>query len=110
MLQVQLLSLANIIPRLNETVRAAALDATVELAVSVLRCELGVRIEDFVVTLLLPIFFVYTGLKMNITLLDRPALWLITIGLIVIAIKCPRERFRGRRLRCGSRSARLRLR
>jgi AraC-like DNA-binding protein len=46
MLQVQLLSLANIIPRLKDTVRAAALDATVELAVSVLRCELGVRIED----------------------------------------------------------------
>jgi hypothetical protein len=27
-------------------VRAAALDATVELAVSVLRCELGARLED----------------------------------------------------------------
>jgi AraC-like DNA-binding protein len=46
MLQAQLLSLANIAPRLKETVRATALDATVELAASVLRCELGVRIED----------------------------------------------------------------
>lgn len=46
MLQAQLPSLANIAPRLKDTVRAAALDATVELATSVLRCELGARIED----------------------------------------------------------------
>jgi Kef-type K+ transport system membrane component KefB len=44
------------------------------------------RVEDFVVTLLLPMFFVYTGLKTNITLLDRPELWLITAGLVVLAI------------------------
>ncbi len=48
--------------------------------------EVTRRIDDFVVTLLLPLFFVYTGLKTNITLLDRPALWLITLGLIVVAI------------------------
>ena len=48
--------------------------------------EVTRRIEDFVVTLLLPLFFVYTGLKTNVTLLDRPALWLMTAGLIVIAI------------------------
>ena len=30
------------------------------------------RIEDFVVTLLLPLFFAYTGLRTNIGLLDRP--------------------------------------
>jgi Kef-type K+ transport system membrane component KefB/nucleotide-binding universal stress UspA family protein len=48
--------------------------------------EVTRRIEDFVVALLLPLFFVYTGLKTNITLLDRPALWLITLLLIVIAI------------------------
>jgi AraC-like DNA-binding protein len=46
MLHAQLLSLANIAPRLDTTARAAALDATVELAASVLRCELGARIED----------------------------------------------------------------
>jgi AraC-like DNA-binding protein len=46
MLQTQLLSLANIAPRLKDTVRAAALDATVELATSALRCELGTRVED----------------------------------------------------------------
>ncbi|HWX45900.1 MAG TPA: cation:proton antiporter [Solirubrobacteraceae bacterium] len=48
--------------------------------------EVTRRVEDFVVTLLLPLFFVYTGLKTNITLLDRPELWLITVGLIGLAI------------------------
>ncbi len=48
--------------------------------------EVTRRVEDFVVTLLLPLFFVYTGLKTNITLLDRPELWLITAGLVVLAI------------------------
>jgi AraC-like DNA-binding protein len=46
MLQAQLLNLANMVPRLKNALRAAALDATVELAASVLRCELGTRIED----------------------------------------------------------------
>jgi AraC-like DNA-binding protein len=46
MLETQLLMLANMAPRLKNAVRAAALDATVELAASVLRCELGARIED----------------------------------------------------------------
>ncbi|MGH3101597.1 MAG: cation:proton antiporter, partial [Thermoleophilia bacterium] len=44
------------------------------------------RIEDFVVTLLLPLFFAYTGLRTNIGLLDRPELWLLTIALIVVAM------------------------
>ncbi|MEA2479731.1 MAG: hypothetical protein QOJ07_1653, partial [Thermoleophilaceae bacterium] len=44
------------------------------------------RLEDFVVVVLLPLFFAYTGLKTNIGLLDRPILWLITGVLIVIAI------------------------
>jgi predicted permease len=48
--------------------------------------EITRRIEDFVVTLLLPMFFVYTGLRTNIGLLDRPELWLITLLLIAIAI------------------------
>jgi hypothetical protein len=48
--------------------------------------EVTRRIEDFVVTLLLPIFFVYTGLKTNVALLDRPVLWLITALLIALAI------------------------
>lgn len=48
--------------------------------------EVSRRIEDFVVTLLLPVFFVYTGLKTNVGLLNRPELWLITLALIAIAI------------------------
>ena len=44
------------------------------------------RIEDFVVILLLPLFFAYTGLRTNIGLLDRPELWLLTLGLIAVAI------------------------
>jgi Kef-type K+ transport system membrane component KefB len=44
------------------------------------------RIEDFVVILLLPMFFAYTGLKTNIGLLDRPILWAITLLLIAVAI------------------------
>jgi Kef-type K+ transport system membrane component KefB len=48
--------------------------------------EVTRRVEDFVVTLLLPLFFVYTGLKTNVTLLDRPVLWLITLALIAVAI------------------------
>jgi Kef-type K+ transport system membrane component KefB len=48
--------------------------------------EVTRRIENFVVTLLLPLFFVYTGLKTNVGLLDRPEMWLITLLLIGVAI------------------------
>jgi len=44
------------------------------------------RMEDFVVLLLLPMFFAYTGLRTNVGLLDRPVLWWITLALIGIAI------------------------
>ena len=44
------------------------------------------RIEDFVVTLLLPLFFAYTGLRTNIGLLDRPELWLLTLALLGLAV------------------------
>ena len=44
------------------------------------------RIEDFVVALLLPLFFAYTGLRTNVLLLDRRPLWLLTLVLIVVAI------------------------
>ncbi len=44
------------------------------------------RIEDFVVTLLLPLFFAFTGLRTNIGLLDRPELWLITGVLLAVAV------------------------
>ena len=44
------------------------------------------RIEDFVVTLLLPLFFAFTGLKTNVGLLDRPELWILTGVLIAVAV------------------------
>jgi Kef-type K+ transport system membrane component KefB len=44
------------------------------------------RMEDFVVVLLLPMFFAYTGLKTNVGLLDRPVLWWVTLALIGVAI------------------------
>ena len=44
------------------------------------------RLEDFVVILLLPLFFAYTGLRTDIGLLDRPELWLMTLALIAVAI------------------------
>ena len=46
------------------------------------------RIEDFVVFLLLPLFFCFTGLRTNVLLLDRAELLLLTLVLIVVAIVC----------------------
>jgi Kef-type K+ transport system membrane component KefB len=44
------------------------------------------RVEDFVVVLLLPLFFAYTGLRTNMTLLDSWPLVLLTLGLLVVAV------------------------
>jgi Kef-type K+ transport system membrane component KefB len=44
------------------------------------------RFEDFVVAVLLPLFFVVTGLKTDIGSLNRPIMWLITLLLIAVAI------------------------
>ncbi|MGH2838303.1 MAG: cation:proton antiporter, partial [Thermoleophilaceae bacterium] len=44
------------------------------------------RIEDFTITLLLPLFFAFTGLKTNMGLLDRPELWIMTGVLLAVAI------------------------
>ena len=44
------------------------------------------RIEDFVVTLLLPLFFAFTGLRTNVGLLDQPILWLLTGAIFVVAV------------------------
>ena len=46
------------------------------------------RIEDFVVLLLLPLFFVYTGLRTNVLLIDRIELLVLTLILTVVAIVC----------------------
>ena len=48
--------------------------------------EVTKRLEDFVLTLLLPLFFAYTGLRTNIGALGQSELILITLGLIAIAI------------------------
>ncbi len=46
------------------------------------------RIEDFVVMLLLPLFFAYTGLRTDVGLLERPELVLLTLVLLAVAIFC----------------------
>jgi Kef-type K+ transport system membrane component KefB/nucleotide-binding universal stress UspA family protein len=48
--------------------------------------ELTQKTEDFVVTLLLPIFFAYSGLRTQIGLLDRPELWLLCGAVLIVAI------------------------
>ena len=44
------------------------------------------RVEDFVVIVLLPLFFVVTGLRVRVGLLDRLELWLLTLALLAVAI------------------------
>ena len=44
------------------------------------------RVEDFVVVLLLPLFFTYTGLRTNMLLLDSWPLVALTLVLLVVAI------------------------
>ena len=46
------------------------------------------RIEDFVVMLLLPLFFAYTGLRTDVGLLERPELIILTLVLLAVAIFC----------------------
>lgn len=44
------------------------------------------RLEDFVSTVLLPLFFVVSGLKMDVGLLNRPELWGLTAAICAVAI------------------------
>ncbi len=46
------------------------------------------RMEDFVVLLLLPLFFAFTGLRTNVGLIDRSELLILAVVLIVVAIAC----------------------
>ena len=48
--------------------------------------DVSSRLEDFVVMVLLPLFFIVTGLRTEVGSLNRPVLWLITLGLIAVAI------------------------
>jgi len=51
-----------------------------------LTAELRRGSETFVMFLLLPLFFAYTGLRTDIGALGQPELWLIAAALLVIAI------------------------
>lgn len=44
------------------------------------------KVEDVSLTLLLPLFFVYTGLRTEIGLLNTPYLWWIALLFIVVAV------------------------
>jgi Kef-type K+ transport system membrane component KefB len=44
------------------------------------------KVEDVALVLFLPLFFVYTGLRTEITLLNDPGLWRITLIIILTAI------------------------
>jgi hypothetical protein len=46
------------------------------------------RLEDFVTTVLLPLFFATTGLKTQVGLIDRPELWILTLVVIGVAVLC----------------------
>jgi len=43
-------------------------------------------LEPLTTTLLLPLFFVYSGLNTQIGLVNTPGLWALTLGLLVVAI------------------------
>ncbi|MDX1892076.1 cation:proton antiporter [Mycolicibacterium sp. 050158] len=48
--------------------------------------RLTTTLEPLVTTFLLPLFFVYSGLNTQIGLVDTPALWALTLGLLVVSI------------------------
>jgi Kef-type K+ transport system membrane component KefB/nucleotide-binding universal stress UspA family protein len=48
--------------------------------------EIAQKTEDFVLIFLLPVFFVYSGLKTKIGLIDTPYLWLICGVILAVAV------------------------
>jgi Kef-type K+ transport system membrane component KefB/nucleotide-binding universal stress UspA family protein len=48
--------------------------------------EIAQKTEDFVLIFLLPVFFVYSGLKTKIGLIDSPYLWLVCGIILAVAI------------------------
>ncbi|OCQ94637.1 sodium:proton antiporter [Oscillatoriales cyanobacterium USR001] len=48
--------------------------------------ELAEKTEDFILIFLLPIFFAYSGLRTQIGLLNSPDLWLLCLGVLLVAI------------------------
>ena len=51
----------------------------------VIRQHLTVRIEDFSTVFLLPLFFVFTGLRTSITLLNDLESWVVCAALVLVA-------------------------
>jgi Kef-type K+ transport system membrane component KefB len=51
-----------------------------------LTADVSGRFENFVVLVLLPLFFVVTGLRTQVSAINRPILWVITLGLIGVAV------------------------
>ena len=48
--------------------------------------ELAQKTEDFVLTVLLPVFFAYSGLRTEVGLLNQPELWLLCAAVVAVAI------------------------
>ena len=48
--------------------------------------ELSEKLEDFATVFFLPVYFAYTGLRTQVGLLDSPALWLVCLLLLVVAV------------------------
>lgn len=48
--------------------------------------DLTNKMEPLTTTLLLPLFFVYSGLNTQIGLVNTPTLWAVTLGLLVVAV------------------------
>ncbi|WP_082960401.1 MULTISPECIES: cation:proton antiporter [unclassified Mycobacterium] len=48
--------------------------------------QLTTSLEPLVTTLLLPLFFVYSGLNTQVGLVNTPRLWGVTLGLLVLSI------------------------
>lgn len=50
------------------------------------RAKFTEKVEDLSVVLLLPLFFVFTGLRTQITLLNDAGLWLVALLIVVVAV------------------------
>jgi Kef-type K+ transport system membrane component KefB len=48
--------------------------------------RLTAMLEPLVTTFLLPLFFIYSGLNTQIGLLNSPALWAVTLGILLVSI------------------------
>jgi Kef-type K+ transport system membrane component KefB/nucleotide-binding universal stress UspA family protein len=48
--------------------------------------EIAIRLEEFILIFMLPVFFAYSGLRTQIGLLNRPVLWLLCGLVVAVAI------------------------